>query len=72
MPNISIHLVPFLEIVAVIAAAPALGFYLWRGMRRRARERAAYRAELAPSANPVEVSTLERAPVGRSPRRPDG
>lgn len=44
MPNLSIHLLPFLEIVAALIAAPAAGFYTWRGLRRRAEERRQLRA----------------------------
>ena len=35
MPNITIHLLPFLEIVAAVVAVPVAGFYVLRGRRRR-------------------------------------
>ena len=35
MPNVSIHLIPFLEIVAAVVVVPVAGFYVLRGRRRR-------------------------------------
>ena len=39
MPDISIHLAPFLEILAAIVATPAVGYYVWIGLRRRKQAR---------------------------------
>jgi hypothetical protein len=39
VPELSIHLIPFLEIVAGVAAVPLIGFFVWRGVRRRRRAR---------------------------------
>ena len=44
MPHLSIHLMHFLEIVAALVAAPAAGFYTWRGIRRRREEQRQLRA----------------------------
>jgi hypothetical protein len=35
VPNLSVHLIPLLEIVAALIAAPAVGLYWWRGVARR-------------------------------------
>jgi hypothetical protein len=38
MPNVSLHLIPFIEIVAAVIVAPFAGYYTLRGWRRRHRE----------------------------------
>ncbi|HET7187990.1 MAG TPA: hypothetical protein VFI52_07535 [Gemmatimonadaceae bacterium] len=43
MPDISIHLIPFIEIVAALVSAPLVGVYAWRGVRRRRQARLAAR-----------------------------
>jgi hypothetical protein len=52
MPNISIHLVPFLEILLAIVMTPAAGYYVWRGYRRRKLERLARGESRQPPLNP--------------------
>ena len=44
MQNFSLPLPVFLEILAAFVAAPAAGFYTWRGIRRRRAERLALRS----------------------------
>jgi hypothetical protein len=41
MHDLSIHLIPFLEMVAAIVATPIVGMYVWRGIQRRKQERLA-------------------------------
>ena len=43
VPDISIHLIPFIEIVAALVSAPLVGVYAWRGVRRRRQARLAAR-----------------------------
>jgi hypothetical protein len=43
VPDLSIHLLPFIEIVAALVSAPLIGVYAWRGARRRRRARLAAR-----------------------------
>jgi hypothetical protein len=43
VPDISIHLIPFIEIVAALVSAPLVGAYAWRGVRRRRQARLAAR-----------------------------
>ena len=38
IPNVSLHLIPFVEIVAGVMLLPALLVFGWRGMKRRRRE----------------------------------
>lgn len=35
MPDVSLHLIPFLEIVGAVVAVPMVAFHVWRGWRRR-------------------------------------
>jgi hypothetical protein len=39
MRDLSIHLIPFLEMAAAVVAVPVMAFYAWRGVRRRRRAR---------------------------------
>ncbi len=39
MPNLSIHLMHFIDIIAALIAVPAAGFYTWRGVVKRRAER---------------------------------
>ncbi|MDB4888391.1 MAG: hypothetical protein JWL61_246 [Gemmatimonadetes bacterium] len=41
MHDLPIHLIPFLEMVAALVATPIVGMYVWRGVRRRRKERLA-------------------------------
>lgn len=43
VPGMSIHLIPFIEIVAALVSAPLIGVYAWRGARRRRQARLAAR-----------------------------
>ena len=42
MHDLSIHLIPFLEVVAALVATPIVGVYVWRGIQRRKRARLAH------------------------------
>ena len=52
MHDLSIHLIPFLEMVAAIVATPVVGIYIWRGLRRRKQERLRAEAGQPPALPP--------------------
>jgi len=48
VPDLSIHLIPFLEIVASIVAVPVVGYFAWRGVGRRRRDTLPQRDDTPP------------------------